>query len=74
MVMMMMMMMMMMDDGAPDTPPSLSSFLFLLLLLHVIGQLKEGIREWVRGNRMIGKSQPAGDLDGGDAFTWLRLK
>lgn len=48
-----------------------------LLVLHVsvpTGQLKEGLREYLKTNSYVTKSQPAEEVDGGDAFTLATLR
>lgn len=41
---------------------------------HGTGQLKEGLREFMKRHPYVAKHQPAEETDGGDAFTMVRLK
>jgi len=38
------------------------------------GQLKEGLREFMKRHPYVAKHMPAEETDGGDAFTQARLK
>jgi dsDNA-specific endonuclease/ATPase MutS2 len=40
----------------------------------MIGQLKEGLRTYLKSHHLVIKYQPAEEEDGGDAFTLARLK
>jgi DNA mismatch repair protein MutS2 len=41
---------------------------------HGTGQLKEGLRGFLRGHPYVAKFDPAPETEGGDAFTMVKLK